>query len=139
MNFRISIKFFLAAAWLSAEASAATGVAHHNSSEINSYQGLRRKSASASVGSESSVNSRRLQAFLPEDLWPNIDYVGDGGDFDVFPLELCMGDCDSDDDCAGNLKCFQRDANVAVPGCQGGALLSLDASKLAAIIVPFVC
>eukprot|EP00521_Asterionellopsis_glacialis_P013403 CAMPEP_0195309330 /NCGR_PEP_ID=MMETSP0707-20130614/38686_1 /TAXON_ID=33640 /ORGANISM="Asterionellopsis glacialis, Strain CCMP134" /LENGTH=236 /DNA_ID=CAMNT_0040373627 /DNA_START=150 /DNA_END=857 /DNA_ORIENTATION=- len=32
----------------------------------------------------------------------------------------CAGDCDSDDDCADNLRCFHRSANVKnapVPGC----------------------
>lgn len=34
-------------------------------------------------------------------------------------LELCTGDCDKDDDCAGNLKCFQRNGFTPVPGCFG--------------------
>jgi hypothetical protein len=29
----------------------------------------------------------------------------------------CQGDCDSDRDCAGDLKCFQRSAGEAIPGC----------------------
>ncbi len=33
---------------------------------------------------------------------------------------MCLGDCDVDDDCKGNLVCFQRDKNEAVPGCDGG-------------------
>lgn len=33
--------------------------------------------------------------------------------------ELCTGDCDTDDDCAGSLKCFQRDGFTPVPGCLG--------------------
>jgi hypothetical protein len=37
-----------------------------------------------------------------------------------FPLELCVGDCDSDEDCATTLVCFQRGANQDVPGCSGG-------------------
>ena len=33
----------------------------------------------------------------------------------------CKGDCDRDDDCNGDLKCFQRDGHTKVPGCaQGG-------------------
>ncbi|CAE7607380.1 unnamed protein product [Symbiodinium sp. CCMP2592] len=31
----------------------------------------------------------------------------------------CAGECDKDSDCAGNLKCFQRDGFTAVPGCTG--------------------
>ncbi|CAJ1965677.1 unnamed protein product [Cylindrotheca closterium] len=38
----------------------------------------------------------------------------------AFPLGLCQGDCDDDSDCEHGLICFQRDSNVAVPGCSGG-------------------
>ena len=37
-----------------------------------------------------------------------------------FPLGICQGDCDTDDECEGDLVCFQRDAYEAVPGCSGG-------------------
>mmetsp|Transcript_24032 Transcript_24032/g.41177 ORF Transcript_24032/g.41177 Transcript_24032/m.41177 type:complete len:507 (+) Transcript_24032:325-1845(+) len=36
-----------------------------------------------------------------------------------FPLKLCEGDCDSDDDCASNLVCGQRNGYDVVPGCRG--------------------
>jgi hypothetical protein len=36
-----------------------------------------------------------------------------------FPLGKCEGDCDNDGECAGNLKCFQRDGRQPVPGCEG--------------------
>lgn len=36
-----------------------------------------------------------------------------------WPLKECQGDCDTDDECEGLLKCFQRNANEAVPGCEG--------------------
>lgn len=32
-------------------------------------------------------------------------------------LGMCHGDCDSDDDCMGDLVCFQRSDGDAVPGC----------------------
>ena len=32
-------------------------------------------------------------------------------------MQACEGDCDSDSDCAGGLKCFQRSDREAVPGC----------------------
>jgi hypothetical protein len=33
---------------------------------------------------------------------------------------ICEGDCDFDSDCAGNLKCYQRDSLMSsVPGCTG--------------------
>ncbi|CAB9509455.1 expressed unknown protein [Seminavis robusta] len=36
------------------------------------------------------------------------------------PLARCVGDCDSDNDCAKGLVCFQKDRFTAVPGCSGG-------------------
>jgi len=36
------------------------------------------------------------------------------------PLGECEGDCDDDNDCAGDLKCFQRSGTEAVPGCASG-------------------
>ena len=38
---------------------------------------------------------------------------------DHYPLNVCEGDCDKDSQCAGDLVCFQRDANEEVPGCTG--------------------
>eukprot|EP00980_Cylindrotheca_fusiformis_P002012 scaffold444_cov109-Cylindrotheca_fusiformis.AAC.9 len=37
-----------------------------------------------------------------------------------FPLGLCQGDCDTSNDCANGLVCFQRDEGEEVPGCDGG-------------------
>ena len=34
-------------------------------------------------------------------------------------LRECQGDCDNDDHCQGNLKCFQRSGYQGVPGCSG--------------------
>ena len=46
--------------------------------------------------------------------------MGDNGSpSNAFPLQACQGDCDSDSDCAGSLKCFQRDLTEEVPGCIG--------------------
>jgi len=36
------------------------------------------------------------------------------------PLGECEGDCDNDDDCIGDLKCFHRSRTEAVPGCLSG-------------------
>lgn len=57
-----------------------------------------------------------------------VNYVGECGD-DYYhgsdPTYLCNeceGDCDDDDDCAGDLVCFKRssiDGFQAVPGCGG--------------------
>ena len=38
---------------------------------------------------------------------------------DDFPLDICQGDCDNDDDCKGCLKCFKRSNGEPVPGCSG--------------------
>jgi hypothetical protein len=35
-------------------------------------------------------------------------------------LNRCQGDCDEDSHCGTGLKCFQRNAFEAVPGCTGG-------------------
>jgi hypothetical protein len=43
-----------------------------------------------------------------------------GSPSSAFPLGMCEGDCDNDSECAGDLVCFQRRANQAVPGCSGG-------------------
>jgi len=43
--------------------------------------------------------------------YPNAQYL---------PLGECQGDCDEDEDCKGNLVCFQRDPGDPVPGCEGG-------------------
>ena len=43
--------------------------------------------------------------------------------FDGGPCLECTGDCDSDSDCAGDLRCAQRSGhsgNVNVPGCVWG-------------------
>jgi glucose/arabinose dehydrogenase len=36
-----------------------------------------------------------------------------------FPLKRCQADCDNDNECEGDLVCFQRIANETVPGCFG--------------------
>jgi hypothetical protein len=74
----------------------------------------------SSLGSEVSSglpdenrSDRRLQS---------VAVVGDNGSpSSRFPLGLCQGDCDRDSDCAGTLRCFQRNGGQDVPGCAGGA------------------
>jgi len=43
-----------------------------------------------------------------------------------FPLELCTGDCDADEDCAGVMTCAQRDGLAEVPGCVGLGIKDVD-------------
>ena len=45
----------------------------------------------------------------------------DGSPAKNFPLGVCEGDCDNDEECATGLTCMQRNGNEAVPGCQGPA------------------
>jgi len=40
--------------------------------------------------------------------------------------EACQGDCDSDSDCIGRLKCFQRENGEQVPGCAKGGPKNYD-------------
>merc|ERR1712193_447575 len=42
------------------------------------------------------------------------------------PLKQCEGDCDTDSDCEGRMKCFQRDGFLTVPGCRGKGLDNFD-------------
>jgi len=41
-------------------------------------------------------------------------------------LGLCEGDCDSNDDCAAGLSCFQRNGLTPVPGCSGAGNTNWD-------------
>lgn len=41
-------------------------------------------------------------------------------------LGVCEGDCDSDDDCRGELKCYQRDYRERVTGCDGSGRTGWD-------------
>ena len=47
-------------------------------------------------------------------------YPSDGIPAAVYPLGLCQGDCDNDQECLGNLVCYQRSGFEGVPGCLGG-------------------
>jgi hypothetical protein len=44
----------------------------------------------------------------------------------AFPLPACSGDCDSSDECFGDLLCFQRSGTEAVPGCSGTGTSAKD-------------
>jgi len=51
---------------------------------------------------------------------PTLEYKGNGGHpSQYFPLQQCQGDCDSDRDCSGNLRCFDEVKSTTVPGCSG--------------------
>jgi len=48
---------------------------------------------------------------------PRPQIVANDQIFDVYPLTECLGDCDTDDDCAEGLRCFQRRGSQPIPGC----------------------
>lgn len=51
-----------------------------------------------------------------------IKKVGDDGfPTEFFPLDVCQGDCDNDDECKGDLVCLKRNGGDEVPGCIGGS------------------
>ena len=46
--------------------------------------------------------------------------VGNNGSpSSVFPLGMCQGDCDNDEECGGRLICIERRGGEDVPGCAG--------------------
>jgi len=45
---------------------------------------------------------------------------------EAFPLGICEGDCDGDEECEEGLKCFDRGANEPVPGCDGDGYRKKD-------------
>lgn len=73
---------------------------------------------------DASVSDVQAEACAGKDIklavaGPNLKNLGADAD-QKGKLELCQGDCDTDDGCAGNLQCFQRDGFTIPPGCSGG-------------------
>lgn len=50
----------------------------------------------------------------PEDLFPELEFLSWTPDE---PLDHCQGDCDYDDECAGDLVCYIQSGSSNVPGC----------------------
>jgi hypothetical protein len=59
-------------------------------------------------------------------IYPELKDFGVTPPASQLPLQLCEGDCDNDSDCAGALKCFQRDGLTPVPGCSGSGISNYD-------------
>ena len=51
---------------------------------------------------------------------PHVQDRGWNGCSASSPCAHCFGDCDEDDECAGNLVCYKRGPGEAVPSCRGG-------------------
>jgi hypothetical protein len=49
-----------------------------------------------------------------------LENLGASGCTPTSPCSKCQGDCDTDADCLGLLKCFQREVGNQVPGCSVG-------------------
>jgi hypothetical protein len=77
-------------------------------------------SAAPSESFKPSTSANPSLAPTPKPLGLLFAYPKEGPPADAYPLGLCVGDCDTDDQCAEGLYCFLRVANTAVPGCIGG-------------------
>ncbi len=83
-----------------------------------------------SLSSKPSISQRPSEVSAPSSapstkLAINVEYVGDPctSQFPNGQCTECTGDCDSDSDCAGDLRCAQRRTNSGnenVPGCTWG-------------------
>ena len=58
-----------------------------------------------------------LDVDIPYDT-PLIELSGGNGN-SATNLQACTGECNTDNDCAGSLKCFQRTYGEPIPGCKG--------------------
>ena len=59
--------------------------------------------------------------------WDFLEIVGNNKvPPEAWPLQECQGDCDSDADCDGGLKCFKRDAQEPIVGCYGKGIKGED-------------
>ncbi|CAB9511001.1 expressed unknown protein [Seminavis robusta] len=58
----------------------------------------------------------------------SLDFVGHSGRWYArYPLGVCKGDCTTDDDCEGDLYCFQRRKFEPSPYCKGGEEVDIGA------------
>lgn len=78
-------------------------------------------------------NTNRWEVYWPSSGGSSTGSGGSTGGSDSFPSLItgirpctsskpcreCEGDCDSDSHCEGDLVCFQKTGDVAIPGCRG--------------------
>jgi hypothetical protein len=67
---------------------------------------------------------------------PLLNTIGNDGNFDVYPLPICSGDCDTAEDCEGDLVCFQRAMDEPVPGCRGKKIQNFGLVITVFLVVP---
>jgi hypothetical protein len=78
-------------------------------------------SSAPSISMQPTAAPSEMPSPAPTAATKNVEYVGnDGSPASAYPLGECQGECDSDEDCEGELICFQRDPGDPVPGCLGG-------------------
>lgn len=80
--------------------------------------------ASVKATSGASATSETvLEITTPETV---LTFLGGMPPSDAFPLNMCEGDCDADEDCDGELLCFKRNGDEEIPGCTGSAVSGED-------------
>jgi hypothetical protein len=78
-------------------------------------------SSAPSISIQPTAAPSEMPSPAPMAATKNIKKVGnDGSPRSVYPLGECQGECDKNEDCEGELICFQRDPGDPVPGCLGG-------------------
>jgi hypothetical protein len=78
-------------------------------------------SSAPSISMQPTAAPSEMPSPAPTAAAKNVEYVGnDGSPTSAYPLGECQGECDSNEDCEGELICFQRDPGDPVPGCLGG-------------------
>ena len=80
----------------------------------------------ASRHSDTTVNEvivRETNQRPSDDDWKDLIDLGAEPEL---PLKECEGDCNTDDECIGNLICSQRTHNMYVPKCNGDPKTGMD-------------
>lgn len=85
--------------------------------KVNTVRGLKKED-----GGDKAKDDKDGVILGAQEALPALQVLGNNGDFEDgdYPLGLCQGECDNDDDCQEGLMCFQREPDQSVPGCQDG-------------------
>jgi hypothetical protein len=131
-TFSLKIKFALLLLWITV---IITSVTADEGRHFLRSTGTNRSIYHADTLGESSYNKADSIHFEPLSNQRNLASTSkfertgnDGSPTSAFPLQKCQGDCDTDDDCATNLKCFVRkpgDDITKIPGCTTSTVTKL--------------